>query len=103
MIKIFKKTKLSLLFLTMLSSLVLLTPTKSFAFPILDIKVLFQNNKEITNLRIDKENYDISKYNNKWLDKKKINGRTLSINAFRNFSIKSQNILKSVELLILRT
>jgi len=76
---------------------------KSFAFPILDIKVLFQNNKEITNLRIDKENYDISKYNNKWLDKKKINGRTLSINAFRNFSIKSQNILKSVELLILRT
>lgn len=76
---------------------------KSFAFPILDIKVLFQNNKKITNLRIDKKNYDISKYNNKWLDKKRINGRTLSINAFRSFSIKSQNILKSVELLILRT
>lgn len=76
---------------------------KNFAFPILDIKVLFQNNKEITNLKIDKKNYDISKYNNKWLDKKKINGKTLSINSFRNFSIKSQNILKSVELLILRT
>ena len=76
---------------------------KNFAFPILDIKVLFQNNKKITNLTIDKKNYDISNYNNKWLDKKIINGRTLSIDAFRSFSLKGQSILKSVELLILRT
>ena len=76
---------------------------KNFAFPILDIKVLFHNNKKITNLTINKKNYDISKHNNKWLDKKIINGKTLSIDAFRSFSLKSQNILKSVELLILRT
>jgi apocytochrome f len=45
MIKIFKKTKLSLLFLTMLSSLVLLTPTKSFAFPIY-AQEAYQNPRE---------------------------------------------------------